>query len=579
MTPARHGDRERDGAAREPDPPETAAIQPATVEPAAVEPAAVEPAAAQAPAARRSRRALALLLAAMAAWSGWFIYRSSFVVSGKRVFCLFEDAMISMTYARSLVEGHGLNWARGGAPVEGFTHPLWTAMMVVVNAVPLELRFRSLPVQLISLAVLLFHVVLVRRLMTRWFAIDGARHWMPAALLTAFYYPLSYWGLMGMESGLQALLTTASVLLAFEVVWGGKDRHRELLLLGAAAYLLRMDMVLMVAVVQLYVVAHDGLREPRQRASWRQGAAAFAAAAAGYSIFRWLYFHDVLPNTYYLKLYRVPLAVRLLRGSRTLWESLADHLPLVALVGAGAGVVLLHHHDRELRRKLLLPAALVLAAFAYDVFVGGDAYELSLSVRANRFTVYVMPQLFILLNVLLNEASSRMPRTAGRRFVAVATALALLSADGLWIAADAAGNWRDLAVARLPWTTAAQPGVLRAVDRLRSVLPPGSIVATSCAGIPAYFSDFRMVDELGYSDRHIARLPPALPLAARSYQMFQPGHVKWDDAYMLAYHPAAIVRCAAFGRSHDERLLRAAGYRYDASNLVLVGSGVEPTSP
>jgi hypothetical protein len=522
-------------------------------------------------AARSSRRALWALLAAMVAWSGWFIARSSFVVSGRRVFCLFEDAMISMTYARSLVEGHGLNWARAGQPVEGFTHPLWLAFMVPINALPLDLRFRSLPVQLLSLAILVLHVVLVRRLTLRFFTTAEVRHWMPAALLTAFYYPLSYWSLMGLESGLQALLTTASVLLALDIVCRGQDRHRALLLVGAAAYLLRMDMVLMVAVVQLYVIANGGLREPRQRASWLQGAAAFGGLAAGYSVFRWFTFHDVLPNTYYLKLYRIPLAVRLLRGSRALWESLADHLPLLALTGAGAGVLLLHHPDRDWRRRLALPAALVLVAFAYSVYVGGDAYEMLLNVRANRFTVYVMPQVFILFNALINEASGRMSRLAGRRLAAAATVLGLLSADGLWLAADDAGNRQDLAVSRPPWTTAGQAPVFRAVARLRDEIEPGSVVATACAGIPAYFSDFRMVDELGYSDRHIARLPPSIPLGPGNYQLFQPGHVKWDEAYVLAYRPAAIVRCVAGGRFQDRRLLKEAGYRYDESGLVLLG--------
>jgi hypothetical protein len=533
-------------------------------------------------AARSSRRALWVLLAAMVAWSGWFIARSSFVVSGRRVFCLFEDAMISMTYARSLVEGHGLNWARAGQPVEGFTHPLWLAFMVPINALPLDLRFRSLPVQLLSLAILVLHVVLVRRVTLRFFATAQARHWMPAALLTAFYYPLSYWSLMGLESGLQALLTTASVLLALDIVCRGEDRHRALLLVGAAAYLLRMDMVLMVAAVQLYVIANGGLREPRQRASWLQGAAVFGCVAAGYSVFRWFTFHDVLPNTYYLKLYRIPLAVRLLRGSRTLWESLADHLPLLALTGAGVGVLLLHHPDRDWRRRLLLPAALVLVAFAYSVYVGGDAYEMLLNVRANRFTVYVMPQVFILFNALINEASARMPRLAGRRLAAAATVLGLLSADGLWLAADAACNRRDLAVSRPPWTTAGQAPVFRAVARLRDEIAAGSVVATACAGIPAYFSDFRMVDELGYSDRHIARLPPSVPLGPGNYQMFQPGHVKWDEAYVLTCHPAAIVRCVAGGRFQDGRLLREAGYRYDASGLVLLGPprpGARPPGP
>src|SRR5260370_28435506 len=85
------------------------------------------------------------LLACTAAWCGWFIFRSSFVPAGHRGFCLLDDAMVAMTYARHLTAGHGLSWAGAGDPVEGFTQPLWMALMVPVNALPLPLGVRSLP--------------------------------------------------------------------------------------------------------------------------------------------------------------------------------------------------------------------------------------------------------------------------------------------------------------------------------------------------------------------------------------------------------------------------------------------------
>src|SRR5690349_1811860 len=100
----------------------------------------------------RFEPALVLLLLLLAAWGGWLLFRTSFVVDGRRVFCLFDDAMISMTYARNVLEGHGLNWARQGEPVEGFTHPLWLVPMVASNLLPIGLWLRSLPMQLLSLA-------------------------------------------------------------------------------------------------------------------------------------------------------------------------------------------------------------------------------------------------------------------------------------------------------------------------------------------------------------------------------------------------------------------------------------------
>src|SRR5436309_1353891 len=128
----------------------------------------------------RPSPALLVLLLAFAAWAGRFIWLTSFDVGGRRFFCLFDDAMISMTYARNLVEGHGLNWARQGLPVEGFTHPLWTFLMIPVNASGLPLLLRSLPIQILSLALLLLHVVLVHRLVVRHFSYPGASSGLPA---------------------------------------------------------------------------------------------------------------------------------------------------------------------------------------------------------------------------------------------------------------------------------------------------------------------------------------------------------------------------------------------------------------
>jgi hypothetical protein len=583
------------------------------------------------PSPRAGRAGPWLLAASMVVWGAWFIYRSSFVAEGRRVFCLFEDAMISMTYARNLLEGHGLNWARAGEPVEGFTHPLWTALMIPANAAGIDPRLRSLPVQLLSLGVLVANVLLVRRLMLRHFSTGRTRSWAPAALLTASYYPLNYWALMGMETGLQALLITAMVLVALDLAGdgltadqpetagaggaapstlaaGGAEpstaaRHRELWLLAAAAYLLRMDMLLAVAVVQAFVALGGGLRRGR-RAGWWQGAALFGAVAGGYGVFRWFYFHDLLPNTYYLKLYRIPLSVRLGRGLEMLQGSLADHLLLVGGLTVGLGVLALaalgggRARSGEggrglLSRRLALPVALFVSGCAYSVYVGGDAWDADLHVRSNRFVAYLMPQLFVVFNALLNLFLDRLaareaagggqrgpaPPAAGREgrralpaaltalaagrggrraLAAAATAAALLSADGLWLARWESENWRALAVADPPFEVVVEAGLYSKLRKLQQALGPAGVVSTSSAGIPAFFSDYRMVDVLGYNERHIARLPPAYPLRPDNYV---PGHVKWDYFYIIEhYDPDALLQPWG-GSGIRWSWLRARGYR------------------
>jgi hypothetical protein len=79
------------------------------------------------------RRTYAFVIAGIGtcfvAWASLFIYRSSFIgIDGKRYFCLFDDAMISMRYAWNFSHGIGLVW-NSGEYVEGYTNPLMTLLM------------------------------------------------------------------------------------------------------------------------------------------------------------------------------------------------------------------------------------------------------------------------------------------------------------------------------------------------------------------------------------------------------------------------------------------------------------------
>lgn len=478
---------------------------------------------------------LAVLLLIFSLWAGWFIHRSSFKVEGTRYYCLFDDAMISMTYARNLVEGHGLEWARFGEPVEGFTHPLWMFLMVPVNLLPIALQDRSLPMQLLSWLCLAGAIAAVRRLMLDHFSPPGEVHWLPAAVLTAFYYPLAYWSLMGMETGLQALLAVVAVQLALTTAHSDRDRNFSLWIVCAAAFLLRMDMLLLVGVVQLYVLLQRGFRQIRTR-SWLAGFALFCGMTLAYGIFRQLYYHDLLPNTYYLKLYGVPLSVRLLRGTAVLAEFVRDHLLVLLAAGLGTAAFLRRN------KRLILPAAIFVLYCAYSVYVGGDAWDDDLPIRANRFISFVMPLLFVLLNATLNEALAAWRRgreiadgdPAGRLVLGAATVVALLIVNGLWLSDKANDNWRELALVNRPPMTTRHQRVVGQLLAFEKLVKPGATVATAWAGIPAYFSNYKMIDILGYNDRVIAHSVPVTPLDEDNFDTFRPGHSKWNEQRLLA---------------------------------------------
>lgn len=494
----------------------------------------VEPPSARA-AAGAERRALAVLLLALAVWGGFFLYRTSFLVGGERYFVLFDDAMISMAYARNVLRGEGLVWTPGGDPVEGFSNPLWTALMVPANAVPLAERHVSAVVQASGLLLLAATVWRVRSLLRAHFprAAASPAGWLPAAALTAFYYPLAYWSVVGMETPLQALLAVLAVHFAYDVVFAGRDRHVALGAVLALAYLVRMDMAILVAVVVGWVAAHGGFRR-RARRRWLAGAVLVAAAVGGYQLFRVVYFGEWLPNTYHLKLGGVPLSLRLPRGAQQLGRFLSDHaiaaLVFVAGVAAGLGR----------RSRTLLPALLVLAYLAYSVWVGADAWEPpSFDLRANRFVAFVLPLVFVVLSDLLNRLAGAWAPALRRAATAAATAALLLVLNGLGLAGGTAERWIAYLHTGYREEVSSHALVLARFRDLERLVAPGARVVTHWAGIPAFFGEYRLLDAFGYNDRHIARRPVRDGV---SWESYVPGHAKGDPAYLVAQRPDAFFQ-------------------------------------
>src|SRR3954452_13439509 len=190
-----------------------------------------------------------LVLAASVGFYTAFILRSDFTYAGKRYFSLIDDSMISMVYARNFADGHGLIY-QAGQHVEGYTNFLWTLWMAFLHLVlPFSEATEGLPV-MISSALVLVATALVVRSIARMVAPDRA--WVPAAAmaLTALAYPLTFWSLRGMETGLCALLVALAVWFALRL----RDEVTTRRLAGLAAtiaiaVLTRDDMVVPSVVV------------------------------------------------------------------------------------------------------------------------------------------------------------------------------------------------------------------------------------------------------------------------------------------------------------------------------------------
>jgi hypothetical protein len=530
-----------------------------------------------------------------------FIWRSSAQIDGQRTWTLFDDAMISMRYARNLADGHGLVF-NVGEHVEGYTNLGWT---VILAGLQLVVRDRHLVAGAVSLvgAGILTAQLLVVRAFARFLS---PVPWVPVVAMaaTGFGYALVFWTLRGMEVGLVGLLVTSAAYLAARTIvdW------RPVLLwpigaLLAAAVFTRDD----AGVAAMVICAAVAFGAPvSRRVQIGIGAVAFLVVVAGSRLaLRQAMYGEWLPNSYHLKVAGIPEHLLVERGALGLGYVAAFGLAVPLMVGLFAFV-----GARGPRRTALgMLGALIVGQLLYAVTVGGDAWE-NLGF-ASRFVATSTASIAVLAAVgagaLARPGRMRAPMlgaatlfvaTLGFTLVAprfsdyfylgngtggvVAARLGLLVAAIALIAvaiarrkalpALAVGIIVILAPNALPfakwvesgqqyqtWDTAAAASGFR----LRHGTTPGSTVATPAIGNAGFFSDRTIIDELGRIDPFVARTSPHLE------RVFRPGHVRWDHQHsLLALHPDVIesvwrmtpgVRAAlvdAGYRSVDGRLVR-----------------------
>jgi hypothetical protein len=489
---------------------------------------------------RTDRLLFAGAVAFFLAYAAFFIYRTSFVIDGERYFSLFDDAMVSMRYARNFAEGHGLVWNPGGERVEGYTNPLWVLYMSLVHLLPVSYSKTSLVVQVTAAALLVLNLYYVRRIAL---AISGGSRAVACGgvALTASYLPINFWSLQGMEVSVLVLLITFCTWLAIKGMDTGTFHPLLYILLGAGT-LIRPDMVILFAAFLCFLFVADS-RHRRQHAAW--GVLVLTAAIAGQTLFRLWYYGDILPNTYYLKMTGVPVIVRITRGVYVLLQFVWRANPLFFLITAVLAF-------RRNRRIWLLFWTLA-SQMAYSVYVGGDAWEYWGG--SNRYISIVMPGFFALLSyalylvavalgdtVRVNRQARFASFSASRWIYGASVLFAIVSLNSI----HGLGALAEAALIRPPLHTGHGAGNYQDVEEallLRRATTPEASIAVVRAGTIPYFADRYTIDLLGKNDANIARGPVNVPSGGRlGFREFRPGHMKFDFAHSIGHlQPDVIV--------------------------------------
>jgi hypothetical protein len=462
------------------------------------------------------------------------LIQRGFVNAGERYYpILFDDALISMRYARNLSLGQGWAWNPGDPPVEGFTNFGWVLW--------LSLWHLALPDRIAAAWAVLTQGTFLHAMLAAATAYGaGVRHGAAAGLFAgvtvALTWPVAFWSVSGLEVPVMALGSMALVGFAGRAMQVRQLNRRRVwwIWVGVAGCAAGMVLIRMDGLIPVLGLMGAVMLASRRRDLVLLGVLGGAAglALAGLAVWRLQVFGLTTPNTYYLKMEGFPANWRVARGGiQTGWQVvvgiLIPSLLLLVIIRPRWFGMRLTADPQTPPGSILIWAAPALLILAYSAFVGGDAWEGAVPI--NRFVATAYPMILILIGGMLfprDYRSGLIPAVAAGILLAGAVSV---FPSRQWL--PAAARW---SLVDGPHDHKIHADLIRAAVQMDSIVPSGALVAVSHAGTVPYYLDRRYHDLLGKCDPVISRTPMHRGvMTRRPYLEFFPGHLKWDYAYSL----------------------------------------------
>jgi len=504
---------------------------------------------------------------------------------GSRRFTLFDDAMISMDYGRTLAKTGELVWFPGAPRVQGFTNPLWTLWMAFVHLIGFDGSSAALIISLTGIVLILASSWIIFDLVHTYSAGNNHLIAVLAAGSLPFLYPLTYWTLRGMEVG---ALTFFCLLLLRATVNHIRDGivriHYSMILPIVLGIATRFDFaifcVVAVTAVLMWGPAYVKVRLVAQYGAIVVGTAALVCLAQK------LYWGSWLPNTYHLKMDGVSPIDRIARG-------LASSAKTTVLFAIITVALVCHFRSKEIRQRLIVIAsAMFVAMAAYAVYIGGDAWEAEMF---NRFYATILPLVPLIIGLSFNTVRQRItpifisfavlvtsigagvtvnPFSFSENHFSIVAVVSIFSALIIFLVSfiPRDGYIAGAVLAAVCAIVSAYPvmqqqknndllltrtnlRITESVETMRDTTEAGASIGTIWAGVPAYYSHRTMLDLLGKNDTFIATSAP--------HGDFFPGHNKWDYDYSIGkLQPDVIFQ--TYDRDIEENLhQRIANWGYN----------------
>jgi len=531
-------------------------------------------------------------------WAFVFITRSSHVgIDGKRYFALFDDAYISMRYGWNLSHGNGLVW-NVGERVEGYTNLLMTLYMSLVTLI-FNKRISVLVIQISGVVLVIGTAYVTSRVFVLISRSSSHRirsiYGLASYAFCLAYYPLLFWSLMGMETGLLSFLIS---LAYYNMLIFAKQASKKHLWIGSCffglASITRPDAIIFVIPIFLYFLI-GSIKEEK----WIGVKCVLFASSIVLLFpllqlfFRWQYYGVLVPNTYILKVSGIPLDIRLQNGLIFIEPFLESTLLLIGFMTIGA-----FGRESHVERVLLfvcmiavmyqiwtggepwfywrlltpaIPFALVLCMlgaqrffswsdkaisrvrFGNQVLFLAGLFLILVALLADQFggfpgfglfeKVSIQIGLILITRIILVNSSSVLVNTTDNilRFAIIATAIALIFSNFEFL--------KEMLFQEPAYTTVEHAATVDYSIIISSVTYDDASIGVAWAGAIPYYTGLYSVDFLGKTDPYIANLLPKIGEGEPNWGglLTVPGHNKYDLEYSIATLQPTIIQLVQWG--------------------------------
>jgi arabinofuranosyltransferase len=417
-----------------------------------------------------------------------------------------DDAYISMRYARHLYEGKGLVY-NIGEYVEGYSNFLWVIILAFGGSLGFNLPFIA---NVLGILFSLLTLVVVFKLMER--INDGVSLWsiLPVIFLST-NWDFTGWATGGLETALFTLLLFVTIYRFYEEVIARTSSYQLSAIICGLLCLTRPEGYLFSG---LYFLTF-GFVEVKKRNDWLKRVTAWLAIVAiivvPHIIWKIIYYGDILPNSFYIKVNKPAYFERGIRyAGFYLIQSHAYLWILPIIIG--------------IKKRLFCIYFMFIYSLIYVLYilwVGGDWMAL-------RFFAPIIPVLIFMMVVGFKSISDY-ALSKSNPIIRYSLIFVLILYGGVTFWFNALPTYKygknrkfvfneklqilDYGALHLP-----EGNAIEVARAFKKVLLPNEVVAASFAGFTGFYTDIRVIDTLGLNDKYIARLPIAKP--------GQPGHEK-----------------------------------------------------